>query len=302
MYAAASSKTYQMLNTGPVYRDKPDLALNVIDFSLYKQLHTRFSSRSFSIKYVERGAERYTLNGRNYVIENGRYLLTNAYTSGEVVIDSSQFVKGVCIELSPGIIAEVLATFNDPGAPYPQSDFFEFLTTANFFEHDYDAAKTNLGTYIRRSLGNNSGAHWNDNLFIEQFFYGLAENIVIDQAEIHRYLQSFDSIKMSTRRDLLGRLLKGKEMMDDNFADKMSVADIARVAHMSEYYFLRLFAKTFNCSPHRYLVEKRLQKASDLLLRDCDSVAEIAYKCGFTDIHAFSKSYKKRFGKSPSKV
>jgi len=228
-------------------------------------------------------------------------LLTNAFTSGEVIIDSGQYVNGLCIELSPALLAETLAIFHAPDSPYPQKDFYDFLTTSDFFEKDHNAGNTNMGKYLLQATPLLTSGGLDDELRLGEFFYGLAEQLITDQQELYKYYGSFESVKSSTKKDLLRRLLKGKELMDDCYTEKISITEIARAATMSEYYFLRLFKKTFNCSPHRYLVNKRMQKADGLLQEGHTSVADIAYCCGFPDIHAFSKAYKKEFGTSPSK-
>ncbi len=302
MNLPAKTQTYHVFNNGPVYRNNYDGSANIIDFSSYKQLEARFRSRSFSIKYVIHGAEEYQLQNRNYSIGQGSYLLTNAFTAGRVVIDSPTPVKGICIELSPGLLEEVWALNHDPSSPFPNEGFYEYLTTADFFENKCRADKTCLGRYLEGEIPLLTSNGLSDQLCMGQFFYGLAENMIAGQKEMYGYFRSFESVKGSTKKDLLGRLLKGKELMDDNYTDKLGISEIARAATMSEYYFLRLFKKTFNCSPHRYLVDKRLQKAVALLPGGHESIAGIAYQCGFADIHAFSKAFKSRYGKNPSEM
>lgn len=295
----ASSKTYRVFSNGPVYRERTKPEENVIDFSSFRQLHMPFASRSFSIKYVAAGTELYSISGRSYAVEKENYLLTNAFSQGGVIIDSNQDVKGVCIELSPGLLAEVLAIHHNPESPYPRKDFYDYLTTARFFEHKYKADSTSLGTYLnqlRPEIHNN----FTSELYIQSFFYHVAEHIMADQLEMHGRLNSFSQVKDATKKDLLRRLLAGKTLMDDCYAEQLSIGEIAQTAAMSEYYFLRLFRQVFNCSPYRYIINKRLQKAAVLLSAGHVSAMDIACKCGFADIQSFSKAFKKRYGKAPT--
>ncbi|MCD6010920.1 MAG: AraC family transcriptional regulator [Flavipsychrobacter sp.] len=298
----AGEQTFHIFNSGPIYREKPKDELNAIDFSCYKQLEKCLSSKNFSIKYVRYGTEMHTIKDRNYHIGKDKYLLTNAFTDLDITIDSDQYVHGACMEISPSLLAEVLAVHHDPASPYPRKDYYDYLTTAAFFENSYDAGKTNLGRYLQHALPQLHAVSMTDDLYLGQFFYNLAEKLLTDQREVYRYVRSLDSLKAITRKDLLRRLLRGKELMDDQYAKKISIAEIARTAMMSEYYFLRLFKKTFNCSPHQYVIYRRLQKAFTLLHEGHTSVADVAYECGFTDIHTFSKAFKKRYGWNPSAV
>jgi|GEM_PF-893634 len=295
-----NSSAYLKFINGPAYRIRQDKEDNVVDFSSFSQLNSKFASRNFSVKYVIQGTEIYSLMQSSYSVVAGRYLLTNAFTHGNVIIDSDRIVKGVCIEIAPGLLAEVLATCSDLGAPYPQMDLYDFLTTADFFECDYSAGKTHLGRYLQRYATSIFTHGDSTDLLLSDFFYCVAENILLDQKEVYKYFQSFKSVKISTKKDLLGRLMKGKELMDDCYADKITISEIAQVAMMSEYYFLRLFKRTFNCSPHRYIIDRRLETAMELINKGHGSFMDIAYACGFADIQAFSKSFKKKYGKTPS--
>ncbi len=291
---------FQILNNSPQYRMQYVGEQNIVDVSSIKQLNSRFRSGSFSVKYVMTGTEHYTVSGKHYPVGAGRYLLTNACSAGEIVIDSQQPVQGLCIEVAPGLVSEVLAVNQDYSNPYPDTDFHNFLTGAGFFESDYAVGTTNLGRFIQSAIPLFHCAGPADDLLLSQFFYGVAENMLCDQKEVFKYLGAFDNVKYSTRKDLLGRLLKGKEYMDDNYCEQLTITAIAQQATMSEYYFLRLFKQVFRCPPHKYLVHRRLSRASVLLQQDQFSVAEVAYKCGFSDIHSFSKAFKKHMGHNPS--
>ncbi|MES2702266.1 MAG: AraC family transcriptional regulator [Bacteroidota bacterium] len=293
------SGTCRAFTNGPVYKDIPYNEKNLVDFSCFRHLSTKLSSY-LSIKYVRSGTEMYNLGGRSYNITQGRYLLTNKHSTGSVTIDSDKDVNGICIAISPALLSEVIGTHHDPSGPYPREDFYDFLTTASFFEHDYKATNTALGQYLQNNLATLTPADLTDQLLLSQVFYSLAANLVADQREIHGYINSFTSVRDSTRKDLLHRMLKGKEFMDDCYTDRISITAIARAATMSEYYFLRLFKQMFRSSPHRYIVERRLQKAHDLLRTTDIPISTIADSCGFNDVHTFSKTFKKRYGFGPA--
>ena len=107
---------------------------------------------------------------------------------------------------------------------------------------------------------------------------------------------------MSTKKEILKRLFKGKNFIDDNFKENIDVKEIARLSCLSEFHFFRSFKEAFGISPHKYLINRRLNEAHKLLKKNSFSIGEIAFDCGFVDIYSFSKTYKKHFGYSPSKV
>jgi transcriptional regulator GlxA family with amidase domain len=63
----------------------------------------------------------------------------------------------------------------------------------------------------------------------------------------------------------------------------------------------RLFKKHLNTTPKTYYTGLRLQKARELLFHTNMSLAEICFACGFNSQTHFSKSYRAKFGVSPSR-
>ena len=73
---------------------------------------------------------------------------------------------------------------------------------------------------------------------------------------------------------------------------------MAREAKLSEYHFIRLFKTVFNTTPYKYIVEKRLHFALELLDTNY-SISDISVLLGYTDVPAFSNAFKQQFGFSP---
>ncbi|WJH32324.1 AraC family transcriptional regulator [Paenibacillus sp. CC-CFT747] len=82
-------------------------------------------------------------------------------------------------------------------------------------------------------------------------------------------------------------------------SEPLSVAEMARRANLSPSRFTAVFRKRFGTSPHQYLLELRIRHARELLETTPLKLEEIAEYCGFSDIHHFSKAFKKRTGVSP---
>ena len=122
----------------------------------------------------------------------------------------------------------------------------------------------------------------------------------MDHIPIYKQLQSVPSLRSATRKDLLRRITKGKEFIDAHYTKSISVLTVANESNISEYHFYRLFKTFYGISPKQYIVEKRLKYAISKLKKGNSTVTQIAIESGFSDIHAFSKSFKNHFGVSPS--
>lgn len=68
-------------------------------------------------------------------------------------------------------------------------------------------------------------------------------------------------------------------------------------------YLRKLFKKELGVTPHKYLSDKRLQTAADMLAygyMDGNNIAEISQLCGFREPLYFSRMFKKKYGVAPS--
>ena len=89
-----------------------------------------------------------------------------------------------------------------------------------------------------------------------------------------------------------------------NYADSTYELDAYLHSLPFSYDYLRkLFQKELGVTPHRYLVDKRLKMAAELLVSDASAgartIADIAPLCGFHDPLYFSKAFKKKYGIAP---
>ena len=77
------------------------------------------------------------------------------------------------------------------------------------------------------------------------------------------------------------------------------MADLARIAHLSERQLNRRFQDTFRMSAQEFIVRTRIQAASDALLETDRPVAEIAQQHGFYDQSAFTRQFRQHIGETP---
>lgn len=86
----------------------------------------------------------------------------------------------------------------------------------------------------------------------------------------------------------------------DHLADDVSLATLARLAHLSPYHFARAFKHSFAMPPHRYLVAARIQHAKRLLAEHELSVTGVAAAVGFRELSSFSNAFRRLTGVTPS--
>ena len=91
------------------------------------------------------------------------------------------------------------------------------------------------------------------------------------------------------------------EYLAKHYTQKITNDELARVTGLSTVYFRKLFTQIYGISPIAYLHKLRIKKATEMLQSDFETIADIAFSLGYTDIYDFSRSFKKHTGLSPSK-
>jgi AraC-like DNA-binding protein len=137
-----------------------------------------------------------------------------------------------------------------------------------------------------------------NDLLKNELFYRLAEGILADQYLVVEQLNKLDFKKKNTNEELLRAVLEAKSLMDTRIVDPLSLDFLAKQVGISKYHLIRLFKQVLGITPYQYQQKIRLEQARDAL-RDGMNVSEAAFFYGFTDVSAFSKAFKKRFGASP---
>lgn len=112
-------------------------------------------------------------------------------------------------------------------------------------------------------------------------------------------IRYIESVPVSQDPELIRRLLRAKDRMDAASNEEWPVKRLARVSGVSEAHFARSFKEAFGIPPHRYLLTRRIEKAT-ALLRDTDQgITEIAFQTGWSSLGTFGRTFRDITGESP---
>jgi transcriptional regulator GlxA family with amidase domain len=107
--------------------------------------------------------------------------------------------------------------------------------------------------------------------------------------------------RIATAQDpaLLRRLLRAKDRMDAASHEDWPVQRLADVSGVSHAHFARSFKQAFGVPPHRYLLTRRIERAT-ALLRDTElSITDIAFQTGWQSLGTFGRIFRDITGESP---
>lgn len=94
-------------------------------------------------------------------------------------------------------------------------------------------------------------------------------------------------------------LMKSISYIHERYYEKITVEDLASIAHMSRSSYLKKFGEICKMSPSAYLIKIRLESAAVMLSSTDLSISDIAYKTGFYDASHFTRAFEKAYATSP---
>ena len=108
-------------------------------------------------------------------------------------------------------------------------------------------------------------------------------------------------VKQNIRGGLAGwQEKKVAHYIEEHLAEDITLPTMAEVAGLSPYHFARTFKQSFGLPPHRYLTDRRIEKAKSLLTKPSMSVTQIGLNLGFSEISSFTTAFRKHTGLSPT--
>ncbi|MFG0674161.1 helix-turn-helix domain-containing protein [Delftia sp. WSY_7] len=132
-----------------------------------------------------------------------------------------------------------------------------------------------------------------DTLAIEQAALHFMARQCVDARDVpHAPIPRIDALRPVYRPVL--------ERMAAEFAQPLSIAQLARMTRRTPLRFLREFSQLLGMTPHAYLVETRIQAARSMMRADADSLACIAHDCGFSHQSHMGAAFRKHLGLTPS--
>ena len=103
----------------------------------------------------------------------------------------------------------------------------------------------------------------------------------------------------STDGRALLRIGEALSHLERNIHREVNLEELAKMAHMSQRSFLRVFQSATGTSPLAWVIEQRINRACSLLRHTERRITEIAFDVGFNDSNYFTRQFRKINGLSP---
>lgn len=89
------------------------------------------------------------------------------------------------------------------------------------------------------------------------------------------------------------------DYINSHYSEQLTLKNISEMVHLSENYFSAIFSEVMQMPFSKYVLEKRLNRASVLIKSTKVPIMTIALQTGFSNISYFNKAFKKKYGLSP---
>jgi AraC family transcriptional regulator len=230
----------------------------------------------FAISAVLAGSFHYRCGSGQALLHPGAFLLGNAGTCFECGHDHSTGDRCMAFHLSAPLFEEIAA-----GAA--GSYRYRFAAPMLPAQPALTALLVDIETLAAADR----------NMAAEDLCLRLAETVLATTADG----PGRSGAPSASERRRIGNALRHIEMQAERALD---LAELAGIACMSKYHFLRSFRRVVGSTPYQYLLGLRLRRAAIRLAATADPVASVAYECGFGDLSTFNHRFRRQFGSSPS--
>jgi AraC-like DNA-binding protein len=134
---------------------------------------------------------------------------------------------------------------------------------------------------------------------------------------LHHHVPEYTSLHFRPRLDSIGclhpsappnysvgglaprALQRVREYVEEHLSENIELETLADIAGLSKWHFARAFKQSVGTPPHFYLVQRRLERAQELLAETDLPLAQIALKSGFSDQSHFSRCFRTLLGLTP---
>lgn len=92
------------------------------------------------------------------------------------------------------------------------------------------------------------------------------------------------------------------EFMNENYMHEWSMDELASYTGRSLAAFKRDFKKVSELTPLKWIINRRLEAAHDLIRQGCANITDVCYEVGFKNLSHFSRVFKEKYGMAPSSL
>jgi AraC family transcriptional regulator len=175
-----------------------------------------------------------------------------------------------------------------------QPDYIE-NSTVHFYNRLY--VKDDIVKSIQHQLLSLTSG---ESLKEQELLFEMMTHLLNQHHYTRQQISAIPAIKAATREEILRRLFLATDYIYAFSQRELTLDELASISCLSKFHFLRLFKKFFHQTPHQFITEVRIKKATSLLKQGGLEVKQIAKQVGFNNASSFSRLFFQKNGLYPS--
>lgn len=235
------------------------------------------------------GKVTYLIEGKSYILKPWDILLVNNHDVHKPIIDPSETYERIIIWANSDFIHK---------HNYEQCDLSTCFTLANERSFNLIRLKDEYQNNIKNIIDKLESS-----LNSEEFGSKLLSNSLFIQLIIYLNRIHLDNMYIDDKESLIydKQIEEILKYINSNLSENLSIDNLANKFFISKYYLMHKFKKETGYTLHKYILQKRLLLAKDLI-KSGEPIVKTSLKCGFNDYSCFLRSFKKMFNESPKRI
>lgn len=250
-----------------------------------------------SLKTVLSGEEWYGINRRQLAVRPGQFLLLNNDQNYSCRIDTSEKVQCLSVFFKNDFASAVFRNMRHEEEHLVDNPFANSEEQLEFFQ-----TLNPIGAELRWQLSdliNSLNKDGYNSARVDEQLVFLLQHLIEGQKQELKRVDKVKAVKASTKTELYKRLCIAKDVLHSSYMENTDLNKLSEEACLSVPQLVRQFKSVFHLTPHQYLIQIRLKKATELLKHSKFTVSEITWLCGFENTSAFCRSFKNTYGLQP---
>jgi AraC family transcriptional regulator len=230
-------------------------------------------------------------------VDNDYFFLTNQHQNYTLAIENPQ-TETFNIHFSEKLLSQVYAGLVLSAEKLTDLPIADHHSPVEFYNRLYP--KEESFQRLIKALYSHSKQGWQDALLLEEQLTEVVVYLLGMHKHIAKEVNRLVAVKKSTQTEVYKRLCLSLNYLHSYYAQEISLDELAAIACLSKFHYLRVFKSVFQLSPYQYLLKLRLEKAGELLKHTSIPVSIISIELGFQNITSFSRLFHQRYGYSPT--
>ncbi|MCW3125907.1 MAG: helix-turn-helix transcriptional regulator [Bacteroidetes bacterium] len=253
-----------------------------------------------SIRCMLNGEQYYKVGSRECTVTKDNFLVMNQGQTYKTSFEGKTDLEMFLVAFKPGFAEGIFQSLVSSEEWLLDNPHYTPKEPLRFFEKTFDADEKMMEIFAKlRKIMLEENAEIKRALDLDHLYTQVIERLIQIHFGIYSDIRTKGYVKSSTGVELYKRLGMAKDFMDSNYTSDISLEDIAKNSFLSVSHFKRLFKEYYETTPHQYIIQKRLEKAKDLLMQSDMPVRNICGAIGFENTSSFIRLFKNSYDLTP---